>query len=305
MSCVWCDRVFDRGPTWPPRTSSFGNSSPATSNGRSGRGVPITPPALLSRSCLASSHGVNFLTIVRPDTLVRWHRELYRLFWRAKSRPRGRPPIPADLQRLIADMAANHTWAEERIAAELRLKLGITVSPRTVRRYMPRHRPSGGRATQSWTTFLHNHPGAVLACDFCGVVTATFQRLYVFVILEIATLRIPARAPQANAYCERFIGTARRECFDWIIPLNKRRLRHVLTEWIAHYNAERPHSARGPGLPYDAGRRADAIGVSRLDGASSPIRDLAPCTIITRSSARREFLRSTQVPIACRRSRGN
>jgi hypothetical protein len=248
---------------------------------------------------------VNFLTIVRPDTLVRWHRELYRLFWRAKSRPRGRPPIPADLQRLIADMAANHTWAEERIAAELRLKLGITVSPRTVRRYMPRHRPSGGRATQSWTTFLHNHPGAVLACDFCGVVTATFQRLYVFVILEIATLRIPARAPQANAYCERFIGTARRECFDWIIPLNKRRLRHVLTEWIAHYNAERPHSARGPGLPYDAGRRADAIGVSRLDGASSPIRDLAPCTIITRSSARREFLRSTQVPIACRRSRGN
>jgi putative transposase len=259
------------------------------------------------------------LTIVRPDTLVRWHRDLYRLFWRAKSRRRGRPRIPADLQQLIVEIAAaNRTWGEERIAAELRLKLGLTLSPRTVRRYMPRHhRPSGGPSTQSWTTFLHNHAGAVLACDFCVVVTATFQRLYVFVILDIATrqilhwnvtahptaewtmqqfrnglpldatyrfvihdrdaifapavddalrsmslavLRTPARAPQANAHCERFIGTARRECLDWIIPLNERHLRRVVTEWIDHYNAERPHSARGPGLPSDAGRRADVIG---------------------------------------------
>lgn len=66
------------------------------------------------------------LTIVRPDTLVRWRRDLYRLFWRAKSRPCGRPRIPADLQRLIAEMAAaNRTWGDERIAAELRLKLGL------------------------------------------------------------------------------------------------------------------------------------------------------------------------------------
>jgi hypothetical protein len=57
---------------------------------------------------------------VRPDTLVRWHRRLFRLFWRAKSRPRGRPRIPTELQRLIAEMAvANRTWGEERIAAEL------------------------------------------------------------------------------------------------------------------------------------------------------------------------------------------
>jgi hypothetical protein len=63
------------------------------------------------------------LTIVRPDTFIRWHREMFRLFWRRKSRRRGRPRIPAELQRLIADMArANRTWGEERIAAELRLK---------------------------------------------------------------------------------------------------------------------------------------------------------------------------------------
>jgi putative transposase len=73
------------------------------------------------------------LTIVRPDTFVRWHRDLFRLVWRLKSRPRGRPRIPADVQQLIAEMAANnHTWGEERIAAELRVKLGLTLSPRTV-----------------------------------------------------------------------------------------------------------------------------------------------------------------------------
>jgi hypothetical protein len=70
------------------------------------------------------------LTIVRPETLVRWHRDLFRLFWRLKSRRGGRPRIPIEVQRLIADMAThNHTWGEERIAAELHLKLGLTLSP--------------------------------------------------------------------------------------------------------------------------------------------------------------------------------
>ncbi|MET0215676.1 MAG: helix-turn-helix domain-containing protein [Vicinamibacterales bacterium] len=102
------------------------------------------------------------MTIVRPDTLVRWNRDLFRLFWRLKSRQRGRPRIPIEVQRLIAEMGThNRTWGEERIAAELRVKLGLTVSPRTVRRYMPpRPRSRGGRSAQSWTTFLHNHAGA-------------------------------------------------------------------------------------------------------------------------------------------------
>jgi putative transposase len=75
----------------------------------------------------------HLLIIVRPDTLIRWHRQGFQLFWRWKSRPRGRPRLPADLQRLIADMAtANRAWGEERIVSELLLKLGIRVSPRTV-----------------------------------------------------------------------------------------------------------------------------------------------------------------------------
>ncbi len=214
--------------------------------------------------------------------------------------------------------SANRTWGEERIAAELRLKLGLMVSPRTVRRYMPR-RPTGGNSqrAQSWATFLRNHAGAVLACDFFVVVTATFQRVYVFVIVDIATRRIvhwnltqhptaewtiqqfrnalsidgvsrvlvhdrdgifapavddalasmslrvlktPVRTPQANAHCERFIGSARRECLDWIIPLNERHLRRAFAEWIPHYNGERPHSALGPGLPDEPTRRVTLTG---------------------------------------------
>jgi transposase InsO family protein len=130
------------------------------------------------------------LVIVKSETLIRWHRKGFRLLWRWKSRAPGRPPVPADVQRLIATMAAaNRTWGEERIANELLVKLGIRLSPRTVRRYMPsRPRPTPG--TQAWSTFVRNHARGVLASDFFVVVTATFRILYVFVVLEVGTRRI-------------------------------------------------------------------------------------------------------------------
>jgi len=62
-------------------------------------------------------------------------------------------------------------------------------------------------------------------------------------------LTTPVRAPQANAFCERLIGTMRRECLDWLIPLNERHLRLVLREWVAHYNPGRPHASLGSGIP--------------------------------------------------------
>lgn len=132
------------------------------------------------------------LTIVRPDTLVRWHRQGFRLFWRWKSRRPGRPRIPQYLQDLIATMVhANQTWGEERIAAELLLKLGVSVSPRTVRRYMRRPVPSRPRSSlQTWRTFVRNHARETLACDFFVAVTATFRVVYVFLVLDIGTRRI-------------------------------------------------------------------------------------------------------------------
>jgi putative transposase len=131
------------------------------------------------------------LTIVKPDTLIRWHRNGFRLLWRWKSRVPGRPRIPTDLRQVIATMAAaNRTWGEERIAAELRVKLGIRLSPRTVRRYLPARPPRVTQSLQAWSTFVRNHARSVLACDFFVVVTATFRVVYVFVVLEIGTRRI-------------------------------------------------------------------------------------------------------------------
>jgi putative transposase len=131
------------------------------------------------------------LTIVKPDTLIRWHRKGFQLWWRWKSRAPGRPRIPSDLRQLIARMAAaNGTWGEERIAAELRVKLGIRVSPRTVRRYLRARPPRATQGLQAWATFVRNHSRSVLACDFFVVVTATFRVVYVFMVLEIGTRRI-------------------------------------------------------------------------------------------------------------------
>jgi hypothetical protein len=65
----------------------------------------------------------------------------------------------------------------------------------------------------------------------------------------LKVLRTPVRAPKVNAYCERLIGTVRRECLDFMIPLGEKHLRRILREWISHYNHGRPHAALGPGIP--------------------------------------------------------
>jgi len=223
----------------------------------------------------------NSLVVVKPETLIRWHRKGFRLFWRWKSRPAGRPRVPKDIQALIRQMAReNLTWGEEHIANELKLKLGIRVSPRTVGKYLaqdPRRVPDPGHR---WLSFLRNHAQAIVACDFFVVVTARFRILYVLVVTElgrrrilhlnvtdhpsaewtqqqlrealpgdhpfgslihdrdsifsrdldqgleamgVCVLRTPRRAPQANAFCERLVGTIRRECLDFSIHSKKRR----------------------------------------------------------------------------------
>jgi transposase InsO family protein len=67
--------------------------------------------------------------------------------------------------------------------------------------------------------------------------------------LGVEVLKTPVRRPQANAFCERLIGSVRRECLDYMIPLNERHLRRVMREWVSHYNRGRPHSSLGPGIP--------------------------------------------------------
>src|SRR5216683_1401000 len=219
-------------------------------------------------------------------------------------------------RQLIRRMASeNLLWGEERIANELLVKLGIRVSPRTVRKYMPVRPPGHPRGDQRWSTFLRNHATAILACDFFVAVTATFRMLYVFVVIEHSTrrlahvnvttnpnadwtlqqlrevvgnggghrylihdrdrifakrlddsiralgvevLRSPVASPKANAICERVIGTARRECLDWLIPVSDAHLRAILRCWVTHYNGGRLHSALGPGVP-DPPRKYETI----------------------------------------------
>jgi hypothetical protein len=130
------------------------------------------------------------LIVVRPETLIRWHRVGWRLLWRYKSQS-GRPPIPTELRALIRRMAnENPLWGEERIASELMLKFGLRVSPRTVRKYMPKWPSGRPRGDQRWSTFLRNHAKAIVACDFFVAVTATFRFLYVFVVIEHGSRRL-------------------------------------------------------------------------------------------------------------------
>jgi putative transposase len=107
-----------------------------------------------------------------------------------ESRSSGRLKVPADIRKVIVGMATNNpTWGEERIANELLLKIGIQISPRTVRRYTndPK-RPTV--PSQRWMTFVRNHAKAIIAADFFVVVTVTFRFVYVMVIMEIGTRRI-------------------------------------------------------------------------------------------------------------------
>jgi putative transposase len=250
------------------------------------------------------------LISVRPETFTGWHRRGFELFWRWKSRPIGRPRIPKDLRQLILTMARdNPTWGQARIAAELRLKLGVQVSARTVQKYLLEDPKAGRRQrvpSQRWMTFVRNHARGMLACDFFVSVTVRFHLIYVFVIMEVGTRRLlhfnvtshptaawtlqqfrevvdnehdyrfvihdrdkiysqeldlavramgvrilktPFRSPQANSRCERLVGTVRRSCLDFLIPINERHLRAILKEYQTHYNQGRPHSSLGPGLP--------------------------------------------------------
>jgi len=130
------------------------------------------------------------LVVVKPATLIGWHRRAFQLFWKWKSRP-GRRRIPPNLRQLIVQMVReNSTWGEERIAHEPWLKLGIRVSPRTVRAYWPTREPRSGRNSQTWSTFVRNQARALLACDSMIAVTVRFRVVYIFVVMEIGSRRI-------------------------------------------------------------------------------------------------------------------
>src|SRR2546425_4679763 len=123
------------------------------------------------------------VTIIRPETLVRWHRAGFRCYWRWKSRPLGgRPQIDADLRALIRWMSVeNVLWGAPHIHGEM-LKLGFAVAQSTVAKYMAKRR---GPSSQGWGTFLRNHAPNIAAMDLFVVPTISFNFLYVLVIIRL------------------------------------------------------------------------------------------------------------------------
>ena len=254
----------------------------------------------------------NPLRLVKPETVIAWHRRGWRLFWKWKSKPTtyGRPNVPFEVIELIRKMSReNPLWGAPRIHGEL-IMLGINVSESTVAKYMVRRR---GRPTQNWKAFLDNHLGEIAAIDFLTVPTVTFKNLYVFLVLSLDRRRvvhfnvtthptaewtalqlvqafpfdtapkylirdrdgiygevvrdaiaflgmkekvISARSPWQNGYCERMVGTTKRECLHHMILFSESHARRVLKKFFQYYHDDRTHLGLEKATP--AGREVES-----------------------------------------------
>ena len=152
------------------------------------------------------------ITIVQPDTVLRWHRSGFRLYWRWKSRSRsGRPKVPIEVRSLIRRLSMeNSLWGAPRIHGEL-IKLGIEVAQSTVAKYMARRRPGSG---QTWKTFLRNHVAGIGAMDFLIVPTINFRLLFVLVILRHERRRLILLSVTDHPTAE-WIARQITEAFPW------------------------------------------------------------------------------------------
>jgi transposase InsO family protein len=258
--------------------------------------------------------------LVRPETLLRWHRQLVRRKWTRPQRAPGRPSLHPEVRELILRLGReNPRWGYMRIRGEL-LKLGVRVSATTIAIVLRRAGMGPApRRGPTWSEFLRSQAAGILACDFLTVETITLNTLYVLVWIELATRRVrlggatpnpdsvwvtqqarnlamglqeegrsprflihdrdtkftgsfdevfrseglgivltPIRAPNANAFCERLVGTLRAECLDWTLVLGRRHLERTLRTYIDHYNEARPH--RGLDLRTPIGDTSPAAG---------------------------------------------
>ena len=190
------------------------------------------------------------VTIVQPETIIRWHRTGFRLYWRWKSRSHGgRPKIPEEIRRLIREMSlANPLWGAPRVHGEL-LKLGFQVAQSTVAKYMARR---GGGSSQTWKTFLHNHAAGIAAMDFLIVPTVGFKLLFVLVILRHQCRRLMSLCVTTNPTAE-WIAHQITDAFPWNdVPNHLIRDRdgsygHAVTRRLAAMGIrDRPTAPRSP-----------------------------------------------------------
>jgi len=206
------------------------------------------------------------MQVVQPETVLRWHRAGFKMFWRWKSRHRaGRPRIDRALQDLIQQMSReNPLWGASRIHGEL-LMLGFEVAQSTVSKYMVR--PSKP-PSQSWKTFLRNHAEAIAAIDMCVVPTLTFDLLFVFLVLGHGRRQLlwfeVTRHPTAEWLARQIT-----EAFPWtsapayLVRDNDRAYGHVFTSRVRAMGIrDRPIS---PGSPWQNGCAERLIGTLRRE----------------------------------------
>jgi transposase InsO family protein len=155
---------------------------------------------------------LNAIIVVKPETVLRWHRRGFRVYWRWKSRRiGGRPRIDSEIRALIRQMSReNPLWGAPRIHGEL-LMLGIEVAESTVGRYMARRRPS---PSQGWKTFLRNHAAGIASLDLFVVRTISFKLLYGLVILRHARRRLVTIKVTSNPTAEWIAGQVT-DAFPW------------------------------------------------------------------------------------------
>lgn len=195
------------------------------------------------------------ITIVRPETLVRWHRAGFRRYWRWKSRSRGgRPQIGTDLRALIRQMSLeNPLWGAPRIHGEL-LKLGFELAQSTVAKYMAKR---GEPFSQGWGTFLRNHAPYIAAMDLFVVPTIGFNLLYVLVIVRIARREIVWINVTTNPTAE-WIARQITEAFPWneaprYLVRDRDQAYGAVVDRIDPSRVHRPrHCARGGALTPDS-----------------------------------------------------
>jgi hypothetical protein len=174
----------------------------------------------------------NALVVVKPEALIAWQRRAFQLFWRWKCRGLcGRPRLPKDLRVLISEMVReNPTWGQSRVAAELSLKLGISVSPRTVRAHWPEELEPNRSTSQRWTTFIRSHARVIIACDF--VVTSHSTPSYPLYICSDGGWQPEAPARQCDSSPQCFLDfatTPRSDSGRTCLPLaGPRPVRHIL-----------------------------------------------------------------------------
>ena len=179
------------------------------------------------------------LTIVQPETVVRWHRQGFRLYWRWKSRGRGRARASPEIRHLVRRMALeNPLWGAPRIHGEM-LKLGLDVAQGTVSRYMPRGRRP---PSQSWRKFLKSHATAIASIDFFTVPTATFRVLHVFLVLSHNRRRV-LHFNVTDSPTAQWTGRQLVEAFPWDTAP-----RFLLRDRDAIYSPEFLRSARTLGI---------------------------------------------------------